>query len=186
MRCRAVIGVSLLLASSLFLSACAGSPRVVSNADPAADFTRFSTFGFMQPLGTDSQSGQTLSSQILISAVSAELESRGLRRSEDSADLLVNFFVTTRDVVRQTPGTSANMHWRSGRYRTWRGYSLAASAPRVTTETHGTLVVDLVDAAQLQLVWEGAATQRVTNSRRDNLEATLSDAIRDLFVELPF
>jgi len=179
-------GLAVLMAALLF-SACASSPRIVSNQDPAVEFNRFHSFDFMQPLGTDSESGQTLSSQILISAVTEELETRGLRRSSDNPDLLINFFISTRDFVRSSPSSaSASMHWRSGRYRTWRGYSLAASAPRVTTETEGTLAVDLVDASRLQLVWEGAASQRVTNSRRENLEETLTDAIRELFAELPF
>ena len=179
--------VLLVLMAALLLGACASSPRIVSNLDPAADFSGFHSFDFMQPLGTDSESGQTLSSQILITAATEELESRGLRRSSESPDLLVNFFISTRDFVRSQPSSaSASMHWRSGRYRTWRGYSLAASAPRVTTETDGTLAVDLVDASQLQLVWEGAATQRVTSSRRGNLEDTLTEAIRALFTELPF
>ena len=57
--------------------------------------------------------------------------------------------------------------------------------PTVTTQTQGTVAVDLVDAAHGQLVWEGAATQRVTDARRRNLEETLTNAIIDLFQDLP-
>jgi hypothetical protein len=170
----------------LSMSACASGPRIVTNMDPAADFNQFRTFGFMQPLGTDTASGQTLTSQHLIAAVTDELQMRGLRQSSDSPDLLVNFFISTRDVVSSTPSSSASMHWRRGRYGTWGGYSMSMGTPTVTTQTQGTVAVDLVDAGRGQLVWEGAATQRVTDSRRRNLEETLSSAITDLFVELPF
>jgi hypothetical protein len=169
------------------LGACASGPRIVSNADPAADFSQFRTFGFMQPLGTDTASGRSLSSQALIGATSDELEMRGMRRADVNPDLLINFFISTRDVVQSTPASaSTSMHWRHGRYSSWRGYSMSMGTPTVTTRTEGTVAVDLVNAREGVLVWEGAATKRVTDSRRRNLDETLSNAIRDLFVELPF
>ena len=174
-----------LLLATFLLTACASGSRIVSNMDPSADFTQDRTFGFMQPLGTDSASGRTLTSQHLISAVTDELTMRGLQPSSDSPDLLVNFFISTRDVVTSSPSTGASMHWRRGRYGTWGGYSMSVGTPTVTQQTQGTLAVDLVDAARGQLVWEGAATKRVTDNRRRNLEETLSNAVRDLMVELP-
>ena len=177
----------VLVSGILLLGACASGPRIVSNADPAADFSQFRTFGFMQPLGTDTASGQTLSSQALIAATTDELEMRGLRRADSNPDLLLNFFISTRDVVQSTPASaSTSMHWRHGRYRNWRGYSMSIGTPTVTTQTQGTVAVDLVNAREGQLVWEGAATKRVTDSRRRNLEETLASAVRDLFAELPF
>jgi len=178
-------GACLLLVA-LLITGCASGPRIVTNQDPGADFAQFRTFGFMQPLGTDNASGQTLTSQHLISAASDELQMRGLRQSDDSPDLLVNFFISTREVVTSTPGASSSMSWRRGRYGTWGGYSMSMGTPTVTQQTQGTLAVDLVDAGRGQLVWEGAATKRVTDSRRRNLEETLSSAVTDLFVELPF
>ena len=181
-------GIFRLLAVSLvvFATGCASGPRIISNVDPGADFSQYRTFGFMQPLGTDSASGQTLTSQHLVRIASDQLQARGLQRSDDSPDLLLNFFISTRDVVTSTPSSGASMHWRRGRYGTWGGYSMSVGTPTVTTQTQGTLAVDLVDARQGQLVWEGAATKRVTDSRRRNLEETLSNALTDLFVELPF
>lgn len=176
----------LLIGAALALAGCASGSRIVSNADPSADFSQFRTFGFMQPLGTDTTSGRTLTSQHLIASVSDELQMRGLRRSDNSPDLLVNFFISTREVVTSSPSSSASMHWRRGRYGTWGGYSMSMGTPTVTQQTQGTLAVDLVDANRGQLVWEGAATKRVTDSRRRNLEETLSAAVKDLFVELPF
>jgi hypothetical protein len=174
------------LLSLALLGACASGSRIVANSDPSANFAQFRTFGFMQPLGTDNASGRTLTSQHLIAAVSDELQMRGLRRSDDSPDLLVNFFISTREVVTSSPSSNASVHWRRGRYSSWGGYSMSMGTPTVTQQTQGTVAVDLVDASRDQLVWEGAATKRVTDSRRRNLEETLSNAITDLFVELPF
>ena len=174
----------MLLAA--LMAACASGPRIVTNQDPGADFTQLRTFGFMQPLGTDSASGQTLTSQHLVAAVTDELQMRGLRRSEDSPDLLVNFFISTREVVTASPSSGSSMHWRRGRYGTWGGYSMSMSTQTITQQTQGTLAVDLVDAERGQLIWEGAATKRVTDARRRNLEETLNSAVKDLLAELPF
>lgn len=183
---RALLRSVTALLSLVLLGACASGARIVANADPAANFAQYRTFGFMQPLGTDTSSGQTLTSQHLITSVSDELQMRGLRQSADNPDLLVNFFISTREVITSTPSSSASVHWRRGRYSSWGGYSMSMGTPTVTQQTQGTVAVDLVDASRGQLVWEGAATKRVTDSRRRNLEETLSNAIRDLFVELPF
>lgn len=77
------------------------------------------------------------------------------------------------------------MHHRRGRYGTWGGYNVALSTGRMTQSTNGTLSVDIVDAARNQLVWEGAATARVTEARQDNLEETIHDAIRRILANIP-
>ena len=175
----------LLIGMTLALAGCASSSRIVSNVDPSADFSQFRTFGFMQPLGTDSASGQTLTSQHLVSAVTDELTMRGLQATNDSPDLLVNFFISTREVITSSPSSSASMHWRRGRYGTWSGWSVGASTTEVVQRTEGTLGVDIVDRARNTLVWEGAASKRVTNSTRENQAEVLDSAIADIFKRFP-
>ena len=179
-------GVCLLTLTAL-MAACASSPRIITNMDPSANFSQFRTFEFLQPLGTDREGAQTLTSQHLIAAATDELQMRGMRRSSDNPDLLVNFFLSTRETIstRQTPSTSMSMHRRGGRYSTWGGYSMSMSTTQVTQSTQGTLAIDLIDASNNQLVWEGAAAQRVTDSTRRNLEETLKSAVSDMLSELP-
>ena len=62
---------------------------------------------------------------------------------------------------------------------------MSLSTTTVTQTTEGTIAVDVVDAARNQLVWEGAATGRVTYSTRRNLEETIHDAVADIFTEFP-
>ena len=44
---------------------------------------------------------------------------------------------------------------------------------------------DLVDRARNQLVWEGAATARVTDQMRQNRDQVLDSAIADIFAQFP-
>jgi hypothetical protein len=77
------------------------------------------------------------------------------------------------------------MHHSRGRYGTWSGWSAGASTTEVVQRTEGTIAVDVISAARNQLVWEGAATGRVTNSVRENIEEVAHDAITDIFAQFP-
>jgi len=67
----------------------------------------------------------------------------------------------------------------------WSGWSAGVSTTEVVQRTEGTLAVDIVDRARNQLVWEGAASKRVTDSTRQNQDQVLDDAIADIFAQFP-
>jgi hypothetical protein len=61
----------------------------------------FQSFGFHRPLGTDRESGtRTLLSQTLMKTTRMKLEALGYRFDQEGADLIVNFFIETREVVQ--------------------------------------------------------------------------------------
>ena len=130
---------------------------------------------------------RSITSTHLIDAATRELELSGLKRVDSNPDLLVNFQGSTRETLqtRNVPATGASMHYGHGRYGYWGGYSMSMSTTEVVQRTEGTIAVHLVDAAANQLVWEGAATGRVTDSVRRDLENALNGAIADIFAEFP-
>jgi len=171
----------LLLGAIAILAGCAsGAPRIVTNSDPDADFTSFTTYNFVQPLSSDNGNARTLVSSFLIEATIRELESNGLKPAGHNPDLLVNFLVSTdvSDLPRQVP--VVNPH-----YATWTSYNMQRSSLHATQRTEGTIAVNIIDDAKNQLIWEGAATGMVTESRADNLQQTVNDAIADIFAEFP-
>ena len=169
----------------LVLAGCASGPTIRSNVDPGVDFSRFRTFGFFEPLATDREGYQSLVSQQLVSSTERELVARGLTRSDANPDLLINFSANLdqRLRVRQTPATSAGgMHrHRRGFYNTWPGYQRT----EIREYTQGTLGIDVVDPARRQLIWEGFAIGRVTQSTTDNLGPVLNDAVVDILRDFP-
>jgi hypothetical protein len=167
------------------LSACASGPRIVTNSDPAADWTQFRTFGFFQPLGTDMYTIRSITSNQLIESATREMEMAGFTFSESNPDLLINFVISTRETIQTRPSTSASMHHGRSRYRTWSGWSVHGSTAEVVQRTEGTLGVDVVDRVRNQLVWEGAASQRVTDSTRQNQAEVLDAAITSVFANFP-
>ncbi len=178
----------LLLASSLLgllaIAGCASGPTIRSNADQSVDFARFQTFNFMQPLSTDREGYQSFISRNLMAAAERELVALGLKRTDTNPDLLVNFSANLDQRLRvtQTPQSSIGAFGshRRGFYSTWPTYRTD-----VRQYTQGTVVVDVVDAARMQLVWEGVATQRVTQSRADNIGPTIDEAMREVFARFP-
>jgi hypothetical protein len=186
---QSLIGLSRLgiLFVAAFLVGCASGPRIVTNSAPDFNLVDYRTFAFLQPLSTDRGNVRTLMSTHLIEATTRELELAGLRRVDGSADLMVNFFVSTRETIstRSTPSTGMSMHHGRGRYGTWSGYSMSMSTTTVEQRTEGTISVDVIDRARNQLVWEGAATGRVTDSVRQNIEQVAHDAITDIFAQFP-
>ena len=107
--------------------------------------------------------------------------------TDGKVDQKVNFVLSTRETIsnRSVPSSSMSMHHGRGRYSTWSGYSMSMSTTEVVQRTEGTIAVDIIDSAQNQLVWEAAATGRVTDSTRQNIEQVAHDAIADIFVQFP-
>jgi len=62
---------------------------------------------------------------------------------------------------------------------------MSISTTEVVQRTEGTIGVDIIDASTNQLVWEGAATGRVTDSVRQNIEQVARDAVADMFLQFP-
>ena len=173
----------LILASTM--TACSSGPRIITNSAPDFSVANYRTFGFFQPLGTDRGNIQSLESKQLIASAARELEMAGLRRDDANPDLLVNFVISTRETLQSRPSSSVGVHHGRGRYGTWGGYSMSMSTTEVVQRTEGTLGVDLVDRARNQLVWEGAATARVTDQMRQNRDQALDAAIAEIFAQFP-
>lgn len=168
------------------VAGCATGPRIVSNADPDADFGQYRTFTFQTPLGTDRSSGtRTLVSHHLMEAVTREMELRGYALGDQAADLTVNFYVSTQEKldVRQVPapGWGGFYGYRYGYYGVWSGYGT-----EVRQYTEGTLAVDVIDTKKDQLVWEGAVIGRVRDTGDDGLQQRIQQAITDLFARYPY
>jgi hypothetical protein len=164
----------------LLLASCASGPRIATQSNPAVDFSSMGTYNFMQPLGTDRANGvQTPLSNMLSQAVSREMSKRGFRRS-DNPDLLVNLFVNTeqRLQVRQVPTAGSFHGYRRNRYRTWGSYRTD-----VREYTQGTLAIDLVDAGQNMLAWEGVAQQRLSRNAAGITQEQADEVINQVMAQ---
>jgi hypothetical protein len=171
----------------LLLGACASGPRVNVARSPEADFDRYATFAFHQPLGTDRPAGTaTILSQTLKQASRAELEALGYRYvasdAAGDADLKVNFFIETKEVIEglRKPGVSFGYGLFHRHYGVWSDYGTD-----VRQYTEGTLHVDVVDAESDQLVWEGVARSRRPEGDFGFEPERVQSAVKGVFARFP-
>lgn len=178
---------ALLAILALSAAGCSSTPTAYINADPTIDFYQYKSYGFLPTLSTDKQHYESMESNFLKVAVAQELDRRGLIYSENP-DLLVNFYINTKEKVRSrsTPTTGGYYGYRSGFYDPWGGYGAHVGyETRIDQYTEGTLNIDFVDASEKKLVWEGAIGGRITDKAIKNLEETIDRAVAAIMKGFP-
>ena len=175
---------SLLLV--LLLTACATSPRISTDADPSADFSRYSSFAFYEPLAVEDKGYSTPASQRLKAAVRQQMESRGYVYDETKPDLLVNIsaYIERREDVINTPHLQHGLVYNYAA-RNYVSTAFWVNRNDVYRYTEGTLGIDLVEAGEKRLVWEGVAVGRMANTRGTKHDARIAEAVADLFAQYP-
>lgn len=180
-------GWSLLAAAALLLSACATGPRITSDVDPSADFAQYRTFAFYSPLAIEGQGYATLTSGRVKAAARAQMESRGYAYDEKSPDLWLNLnaYMQEKTDVVSTPEVDYDYYY-SYRARRYVSVPYWRDRTQVYQYTEGTLNVDLVDAKQNRLVWEGVAVGRVGRSKPEERGAKIDAAVAEIFARYPY
>ena len=153
-----ILGVVALV----LLAGCATGPRITTEADPEADFSRYRTFAFYSPLAIEPEGYSSATSDRMKSAVRAQMEARGYVYTTDRPDLWVNINAYTQ---RQTDVTVVPevdyAYYYSYRARGYYVVPYWRDRTDVYRYTEGTINVDIIDAARNRLVWEGIAVGRV-------------------------
>ena len=167
-------GLWVLLLASALTWGCASTPNTFANVAPDADFSQYSTFGFLDKPSTDGERYESMETSFLKVAVAQEMDRRGFSYAE-SPDLLINFYIHTKEKIRSrsVPTTGAYYGYRDPFYDPWLDYGVGvAYETRIDQYTEGTLNIDVIDAKTNKLVWEGAISGRVTDADIRNLEKT--------------
>jgi hypothetical protein len=182
------VAAAFALTAALFAAGCAttSGPKTRIDYDKAADFSVYRTYGFPKETGTDRGGYSTLVTSYLKSAMSAQMEARGYKYSEDHPDLLVNFYMNTRERTEIRPDARASVGYgyygyRYGLYNAWPMYD----EDRTVTYKVGTLNLDIVDAEKKQLVWEGVAEGRVSEDELQNPKVTINAVVTELMRQYP-
>nr|MBF0681189.1 DUF4136 domain-containing protein [Pseudomonas sp.] len=151
----------LILPLLLLLGACQNT-QVQRDFDPQRDFSAYRSWAWQEPAlqfrPDDPRVRSDLTEQRIRSAVSEQLDQRGLRPAPETGtpDVQVRawFIVDERTQQHSTPSISA---WGSP----WHGYWGAPMYTDTRTLHYrvGTLQLDIHDARDGKLVWRGSAEQ---------------------------
>lgn len=174
----------------LLLVACSASgPKITSDYDPTVDFSGYQTYNYFNPMGIENPNYSSIIGQMFRDAISREMESRGYRLSDDP-DLLLNVSARLDDKTKVTtyndPMYGGYYGYRRGYYDPWYGYG-GGTTTRVSQYTEGTVNIDMVDARQKRMVWEGVAIGRVDEDKNnEELRAAINSGVTEMFAPYPF
>lgn len=159
---------SLLAAAlcGLFLIACGSGVTVRADVDPSVDLGQYQTYDFFSQMGIEQTSYPNLLGQHFREAISAQMDSRGYRKSA-APQLQVNVSVDVDDKVRVN--TYQDPYLYGGYYGGYRGvgfgspmYYGGGTTTTVHQYTEANVYIDLVDTAQHKMIWQGVATFTIT------------------------
>ena len=172
------LNLALLLA--LFLTGCVATTpvEVSTDYDRSVNFGQYRTFKWFQDkptAGVDSAyKYNTFLDQRIRNAVDAQLTRRGITKTEGSSDLLIAYDVkvitkqSARPDYAYAPGFGYGYSYWYG-YRYDYGYSRFSRPMLIEEYKDGTIIIDLVDAKDKQLIWRGWGQMEVD-------EANISEA----------
>lgn len=164
------IGFALTLAASSL-----AAQDVTSNAMPGVNFSQFHTYRWVN-IPNAKYPNQIVDAQIK-NAIDSQLQGKGLTKTDDEkADLYVDYQI----------GMQQQTQWNAyGMGGGWRFGGGMASATQSTIDV-GTLVFDMYDQANKQLVWTGRATKTVDlSSNQEKNQKNLDKAMAKLLKNYP-
>ena len=173
---RRIAWISLVCVSLAVSLAAAG---VTVDFDKAADFSKFKTYAWKK--GTPA--ANPLNEDRVHKAIDAKLAEKGLTKTDGEADVYVYSHVKT-DKQQQVSVDSFGY----GGYPGWGGWGGAWGTTSVNVHNviEGTLIVDLVNAANNELAWRGLATKTVfPDTKADKIEKIINQAVAKMFQNFP-
>jgi hypothetical protein len=157
--------------------------KVTYDFDKAANFAQFKTYAHKE--GT--KVGQPLIDSRIVAAVDAELAAKGFARTDSNPDLFVVYhmaFEKEKDISTFSSGYGGGYGpygwgWGGG----WAG---GTSTTTVRDILVGTLVIDLADAKQGQLVWRGIGVKEVdTQAKPEKRDKSIAKAVNKILKNFP-
>jgi len=169
--------LSLSIIAALFLAGCS-TISVNQDYDPAYDFSKLKTFGFI-PI-TEEAGIDQLNATRLGDAIKANLTAKGYTLSENSDFGIALFF--TKDTKTSIQSTGYGYGYGYG----YRGYGGMGGSTYVTQYEEGTLVIDFVDMAKQELVWRGVGTGALSDSPSvEERTENINNAVSQILAQFP-
>lgn len=161
----------------LVLSSCS-AVRVSTDYDTEKDFKTYKSFAFYKT-GIDKTEISDLDKRRILRAIETELLAKGFRKS-NNPDLLVSIYAKSRNRVDVT---NINNGFRDPFW--YPMYYGIDNRVLVTKYTEGTLFIDLIDAKEKQLVWQGIGTGALRAGNVEKKQEKIKEFVKEILSNYP-
>lgn len=161
----------------LFVVASCSTVRVAADYDREVNFNQYQTYAFYKP-GIDKAEISDLDKKRILRAIEANLEAKGMNKSE-KPDLLVSIFTKERERV-DVYNNNFGYGWYWNPY--WYGGYYGRSVSRTS---EGTLYIDLIDAKTNNLVWQGMGSAELITHNIEKKEERIREIVSKILEKYP-
>jgi hypothetical protein len=177
-RLAALLALGTLVASPAF----AQKPNI--QWDKAYDFSKVKTFMWQPPSAPSLEDENPFMHKFVVSSIEMELQKVGFMETTENPDVYVTYHGSINTEISYR-STSFGFSVGSYGMGPWGGMSGVAAGPTHTNtqeiETKkGTLVVDIVDAKEKELVWRGTSSGILISDSQEKTEKAVGNAIKDM------
>jgi hypothetical protein len=155
----------------LALGTVAAAQEVRTDYDHHANFSQYHTYYWEKVQTTD-----PLWQSRIQEAVDRDLQAKGWQRVDSGADVAITAVGSAHNEREYQTFYNGMGGWR------WRGFG--ETTTQVETYAVGTLVLDLYDARNKQLIWRGVAQQSLSD-KPDKNEKKLEKAVEKMLDHFP-
>lgn len=167
----------VLLLSTILIAVSCSSTSARFDYERGVDFSTFKTFGFF-PIPQDMKTSELVLKRIG-DAIAKDLTAKGLTETQDNPDLLIAAHTGVKDKVQ----VSSYGYGYAPYYH--RGY-WGASQTTVHQYEEGTLIIDIVDNAEDELIWRGEATKALpSNPTAEKIDKIIDEVVSKALSNYP-
>ena len=187
------IKLTFILVGALLLWSCSSSLKVTSDYNGELDFSKYKTYNYYRPHPDSVQSisnspviANQLNQRRIEKAINEEMYVRGYEIS-DNPDIWISFYIKVEDKTDITATSYGSPYYRGYGYHGYYGGYGYGGYTDISTYNYkyGTLIIDLVDAGDNELIWYGTASKALDGNNR-NPEATINYIVTKMFYQYRF
>jgi hypothetical protein len=169
------ISVTLITLITAILLAGCSTISVNQDYDPAYDFSKLKTFGFI-PISPEAGIDQ-INANRFGDAIKNEMTAKGYTISENADFGVAILFGKETKTNITTYGYGYGPYW--GRYG-------GTTNIDVSQYDEGTLIIDVIDMAKKELVWRGTGTGAIDpNATVEERTANINSAVAQILAQFP-
>jgi hypothetical protein len=179
-----MIRIAALLALGALLASPAHAQKPNIQWDKSYDFSKVHTFMWQPPSAPSLEEENPFMHKFIVESIETELQNVGFMETTENPDVYVTYHGSINTEISYR-STSFGFSVGSYGMGPWGGMSGVSAGPTHTNTQEvqtqkGTLVVDIVDAKEKQLVWRGTSSGILISDSQEKTEAAVGDAIQDM------